>query len=654
MVGIDPVGALAASATSAESIPLTAPSDAGTYYYGACVDAVADESDTTDNCSASVAVAVEAPAPRPDLEVGTPTASDPSPETNAAFTLSATVRNAGDGASAATTLRYYRSADATITAADAEVGTDAVGPLAAAGDERGVDPADGAVGRGDVLLRRVRGRGGGRVGHDRQLLGSVAVAVEAAAPRPDLEVGTPTASDPSPETGAAFTLSATVRNAGDGSSTATTLRYYRSTDATISSSDTVVGIDPVGALAASATSAESIPLTAPSDAGTYYYGACVDAVADESDTTDNCSGSVAVAVEAPAPRPDLEVGTPTASDPSPETNAAFTLSATVRNAGDGASAATTLRYYRSADATITAADAEVGTDAVGPLAASATSAESIPLTAPSDAGTYYYGACADAVPAESDTTNNCSGSVAVSVGAPAQHPDLTVGSPSVTDSTPDTGGLFTVSTTVHNDGDGTSAATTLRYYRSTDATITTADTEVGTDPVGELSAGAGSQERVRVAARAAGTHYYGACVDAVMGESDTANNCSGSVRVTVSTALLGPDLRIYALVAADLSSGGWLSAEVVNDGDQSSAATTVRFYRSTNDTITTADTQVATDAVGELSAGATIDTRRVRVTVPSDAGTYYYGVCVDSVTGESDTTNNCFEVSVAVTVEERD
>ena len=48
----------------------------------------------------------------------------------------------------------------------------------------------------------------------------------------------------------------------------------------------------VGALAATETSSESISLTAPSTAGTYYYGACVDAVTDESDTTNNCSGSL--------------------------------------------------------------------------------------------------------------------------------------------------------------------------------------------------------------------------------------------------------------------------------------------------------------------------------------------------------------------------
>ena len=99
-----------------------------------------------------------------------------------------------------------------------------------------------------------------------------------------------------PGTGSAFTLSATVTNAGDGES-ATTLRWYRSTDSTISNADTEVGTDSIGALAAAGTSDQSIDLTAPSTPGTYYYGACVDSVTDESDTTDNCSVSVRVDVE---------------------------------------------------------------------------------------------------------------------------------------------------------------------------------------------------------------------------------------------------------------------------------------------------------------------------------------------------------------------
>ena len=41
----------------------------------------------------------------------------------------------GDGASAATTLQYYRSADATISSSDTEVGTDAVEALAHRGSQ---------------------------------------------------------------------------------------------------------------------------------------------------------------------------------------------------------------------------------------------------------------------------------------------------------------------------------------------------------------------------------------------------------------------------------------------------------------------------------------------------------------------------------------
>ena len=180
------------------------------------------------------------------------------------------------------------------------------------------------------------------------------------APAPDLEVGSPTVSDNSPVVGATFTLSITVRNAGDGAAAGTTLRAYRSTDGTITTSDASDAVAAVGELAAGATSSESmIILTAPSTAGTYYYGACVDAVPDESDTTNNCSSSVQVTVSEPGPPtgPDLEVGLPSVNDSSPAVGAAFTLSATVRNAGDGAAAGTTLRAYRSTDGTITTSDA---------------------------------------------------------------------------------------------------------------------------------------------------------------------------------------------------------------------------------------------------------------------------------------------------------
>ena len=121
---------------------------------------------------------------------------------------------------------------------------------------------------------------------------------------PDLVVTSPSVSDSNPAPDMPFTLSVTARNDGDGAAAATTLRYYQSTDTTITTADTVVGTNAVAGLAASGSSSESVELSAPSTAGAYYYGACVDAVAEESDTTNNCSSSVTVMV-APAPASTL-------------------------------------------------------------------------------------------------------------------------------------------------------------------------------------------------------------------------------------------------------------------------------------------------------------------------------------------------------------
>ena len=513
-IGTDRVSILSASRTSAESISLTAPSSAGAYYYGACVESVSDESDTENNCSAAVTVTVGAP-PAPDLVVDAPTVSNSTPTAGASFTLRATVRNQGNGQSAAaTTLRYYRSTDATITTRDTEVGTDAVGVLAAPGTSAESislnAPSDAGIFYYGACVDAVSGES------DTENNCSAAVTVTVGAP--DLVVDAPTVSNSSPTAGASFTLNATVRNQGTGQAAATTLRYYRSTDATVSTSDTEVGTDPVSALSASRTSAESISLRAPSSAGTYYYGACVGSVSDESDTGNNCSSSVTVTVGAP----DLVVGTPRANPSNPTAGASFYLSVTVENQGNGRAAGTTLRFYRSTDATISASDTDVGSHAVPPLPVTGGFGGYVAntnLTAPSNAGTYYYGACVESVSDETDTGNNCSSAVTVTVGA-APAPDLVVDSPTVSNSSPTAGASFTLSATVRNQGTGQSAATTLRWYLSTDATVSTSDTEVGTDPVSSLSASRTSAESIFLSApSSAGTYYYGACVESVNGET---------------------------------------------------------------------------------------------------------------------------------------
>jgi hypothetical protein len=232
-----------------------------------------------------------------------------------------------------------------------------------------------------------------------------------------------------------------------------------------------VAID--GLDAGRASRAEVTSATAPSSVGTYYYGACVDAVTDELDTTNNCSSSAKVTVrqlEPPdsvsatvrKPGPDLEVISPTVSSSSLISGTRFTLSVTVGNVGGQASPHTALLYYRSPqesyDSTFAVA---VGMDRVVPLAAARGTSKSITLTAPSSPGVYYYYACVKALPGQSDRTNDCSSLVEVTV-LPGW--DLVVGSPTVSNSSPLSTVNFTLSATVSNTGDRYSPPTTLRYY----------------------------------------------------------------------------------------------------------------------------------------------------------------------------------------------
>ena len=229
------------------------------------------------------------------------------------------------------------------------------------------------------------------------------------------------------------------------------MRYFRSTDTTITTSDTAVGpyVGGVNYLDALGSSDHWISLTVPTTAGTYHYGACVDSVAGESDTTNNCSAAVTLTVTAP----DLAVDEPTVSDSNPTTGQSFVLSTTVRNIGDGASGPTNPpRFYRSTDSTIDSSDTSVGnTDNMPSLSLSAGEAttRSVSLTAPSNAGTYYYGACVDSVGGESDTTNNCSPPVTVSVDTVSAR-DLVVDTPTVSEVTATVGTRFRMVVAVRN------------------------------------------------------------------------------------------------------------------------------------------------------------------------------------------------------------
>lgn len=127
------------------------------------------------------------------------------------------------------------------------------------------------------------------------------------------------------------------------------------------------------------------------------------------DLVTGLSGPVSLALDIAVPdAPDLVVESPLANPPNPTPSQSFTLSVAIHNRGKAPAPPTTVRYYLSTDSTITTDDTEVGTGTVSELAAPSTTFKLIRLAAPSNPGTYYYGACVQPVSGESDIQNNCS------------------------------------------------------------------------------------------------------------------------------------------------------------------------------------------------------------------------------------------------------
>ena len=466
----------------------------------------------------------------------------------------------------------------------------------------------------------------------------------------DLVVESPTVNASDLGVSEQFFLTVTVRNQGDSDAPSTLLRYYLSSDATISSDDTEVDTTSIDPLGAYETSGETlillVTLTAPTVPGQYFYGVCIDPVAGESNTQNNCSGAVSVTVDGP----DYVVESLTASKDDLSVGELFDLFVTVRNQSDydAVSRTTLVHAYLSTDTTISSDDMEIGASNVYRLDASETSEQRFFVTASEIPGTYYYGACIDPVAEESNSQNNCSGTVTVTVNGP----DYIVESLTASKERLNVGERFQLNATVRNQSDYDAVSgTTLRAYLSTDTTISSDDMEIGEGYVRRLDASETSDVSIRLEApEEPGTFFYGVCVVPGTGDSDKRNNCSIAVTVTVS----GPDYVVASISTSDdqLDSGGrlTLNAIVLNQGDgDATSTTTLHYYRSSDATISTDDTEVGEDIVFILDASETSE-ESIRLEAPEEPGIYYYGACVDPVVGESDTKNNCSD-AVSVTVD---
>ena len=564
------------------------------------------------------------------------------------------VTNQGTAPSAETDLRYYLSEDDVLSIDDTEIAALYLEAIAVS-----------AYGSGSIGVEAPAAHGTyyyiacvDAVPHETDTLNncSPAAKIVVMGQGPDLVVermttagvlATPISSgsriDGSVEAGRTFEIYVVVRNQGDTSAEGTAVSYFRNG----AQVDTV----EIGSVPASWDVVARFTETAPSTPGVYSYWACVDAVDGESNTNNNCSDTLTVEVIATdTGKPDLIVVSPKVSETRLTPGQSFTFSAVVRNQGDGPSETRPdLRYYVSTNHRISRDGNPLGRDSVRTLEPGEEDDESIDLIAPDAAGTYYYWACVDVVDGESNTDNNCSRGREVDVIVPEpMRPDLIVVSPEVSETRLTPGQSFTFSAVVRNQGDGPSETRPdLRYYVSTNHRISGDGNPLGRDSVRTLEPGEEDDESIDlIAPDAAGTYYYWACVDVVDGESNTDNNCSRGREVDVIVPEpMRPDL-IVNLPRVDndrVQAGSSIRVifTIENQGDGHSGPTEVTAYLSDDRTITVHDEFVASVNIRDLEPSISLDWVRYNIIVPVAPGTYYYGACVDAVTGESNTHNNC-------------
>ncbi|MBP7935837.1 MAG: S8 family serine peptidase [Phycisphaerae bacterium] len=380
------------------------------------------------------------------------------------------------------------------------------------------------------------------------------------------------------------------------------------------------------------------PTVAPTQTTIYY--------ARSANPAAGCVGSTCCSVEVAVISGDLTVQSLTG----PSTSGAgqtISLVATTRNGTTSTLAgASVTRLYWSTNTTVDGDDIEIGSCSISSLEASQSSSGTVTATiAPDTAtGTYYVIAQADADNDVTETNEaNNTRTLTVKVG-----PDLTV-STLTGPSTSGAGQVVTLTAIVKNGTTASpAAASTLRFYWSTNTTLDGGDAEIASCGVAALAAnqsGAPCSIQLDIPTDIVPATYYvfakADADDAVAETSETNNTRYRSIKV-------GPDLSVSALTVPSTSGAGQtiaISATVKNGSTSSPAGPFfTRLYWSTNSTLEIGDTEIASWSVDGLGAGESTSFQTA-LTIPlGTASATYYVIARtddgDAVLSEVSETNN--------------
>ena len=119
-------------------------------------------------------------------------------------------------------------------------------------------------------------------------------------------------------------------------------------------------------------------------------------------------------------------------------------------------------------------------------------------------------------------------------------------------------------------------------------------------------------------------------------------------QVSVTVTPPAPDLAFAGVLPASATltpgSSVTFAFRIRNQGTLASSATTIRAMRSPNPIVSTRDTEFESYSLSSLAASQDLTfPLTISVDASTAAGTIYIGMCIDAVTDESNTRNNCSE-----------
>jgi M6 family metalloprotease-like protein len=455
--------------------------------------------------------------------------------------VSLQVTNNGNENAGAFKVGYYLSADNTITTSDYLIGTDDITSLA--------KDASASVGLNiDVSTIPSLPNGNYYVGYIIDYLGSVAESNETdniyafTSPTVHLSIApnlTYVANNNSLQiTGKNVNMALTVTNSGNSSAGAFSVGYYLSTDNSVTTSDYLIGTDPVGSLAIGASVNLGINVdvsTLPSiPDGVYYVGYIIDYIGNvsESNETDNkyifqsplLQYNVAPNLTFVSNKNSLQV-----------TGTTVNLSMAVKNDGNMAAGSFVIGYYLSTNNTITQSGFLIGSAQVNSLSAGASLNENfstdISMISGLPDGNYYVGYFIDYSGniSESNEADNTYAFATPQVQFYTSRNLTFDGSANGLRIHNDS--VF-IAMKAKNDGIAPSGLCYVGYYLSTNNSITTSDYLIGRDTVEPLNSNETSPESISVRIPdvlpnlPSGDYYVGFLVDYLnqVGETNETDN----------------------------------------------------------------------------------------------------------------------------------